>query len=198
MLMRHVKALVLVIAVGLLLAKDTSAQVGIFAGGVSSTASVKVDGVDLDVDGRLGFSGGVTYATGGTFGLFFGGYWTQKGFDLVAPATGSVKLSYIEVPVMAVVRLPIIGRTLGPRLYGGVNLGFETGCSTSGDITLLAPFTCDETNGFDFGLKGGLGLQVLVIGLDLAYVYGLTDIAKADTVEIKNRSWVLTLSLGVG
>ena len=196
--MRLVKALVLVMAVGLLLAKDTSAQVGIFVGGVSSDASVTVDGADIATDPRVGFSGGVTYATGGTFGLFFGGYWTQKGFDLASPATGSVKLSYIEVPVMAVVRLPIIGRTLGPRLYGGVNLGFETSCSTSGDITLLAPFTCDETNGFDFGLKGGLGFQVLVIGLDLAYVYGLTDVAKADAVEIKNQSWTLTLSLGVG
>ena len=57
---------------------------------------------------------------------------------------------------------------------------------------------CDETNSFDFGLKGGIGLQVLFIGLDFAYTYGLTDVAKDDLLKINNRAWSLALIIGVG
>jgi len=199
--MRGLKTLLVVGLVVLATGRDAAAQVGVFAGGVASDASVKVDGADVSTETRYGFSGGVTYATGGTFGLFFGGYYTMKGFDVTATNV-SVKPSYIEVPVMGVVRLPILGRTIGPRLYAGVNLAYEVGCSTNGTAQEiedeLPGFSCDETNKFDFGLKGGLGLQVLVIGVDLAYVYGLTDIAKSTPTEIKNNSWTLTLSFGVG
>jgi len=199
--MRVLKTLVVALVVVMFTAKDAASQVGVFAGGVASDASVKVDGADVETETRYGFTGGVTYATGGTFGLFFGGYYTMKGFD-VTGTNVSVKPSYIEVPVMGVVRLPIIGRVIGPRLYGGVNLGFQVSCSTNGtaqEIEAVLPgFSCDETNNFDVGLKGGLGVQILVIGVDLAYVYGLTDIAKSTPTEIKNQSWNLTLSFGVG
>lgn len=176
------------------------AQVGITVGGIYSDASVELLGTSVETDYRTGFHAGASYATGGVFGIIVGGYYTQKGFD-VKPTQGSVqesvRLSYIEVPVMGVVRLPILERVIGPRLYGGINGGFEVDCSTEG-VGLVTLDLCDNTNSFDFGLKGGLGIQVLFIGLDFAYTYGLTDVASSDGVKIDNRSWSLGLIVGVG
>jgi len=174
-----------------------AAQVGITVGGINSDATVKVDGTDLSTESRTGFQVGVSYATGGTFGLIVGGYYSEKGFDAASPSTERVRLSYIDVPLMGVVRLPILGRIIGPRLYGGINGSFETSCKTEGSGLLFGDL-CDNTNSFDFGLKGGLGLQVLFFGLDVSYTYGLTDVAKSELLQINNRAWSLALIIGVG
>lgn len=177
-----------------LTAMPAAAQVGITGGGIYSDASVERNGVSVDTESRTGFQFGASYATGSVFGLIFGGYYTEKGFD-VANSADRVRLSYIEVPVMGVVRLPFLERVIGPRVYGGINGGFEVSCSTHGGVP--ATF-CDETNGFDFGLKGGIGLQVLFFGLDAAYTYGLTDVASEEDLKINNRAWSLALIIGVG
>lgn len=189
--MRIVLAATLLLA---LTAMPAAAQVGITGGGIYSDANVEVDGTGVDTDSRTGFQFGASYATGGIFGVIVGGYYSEKGFD-VANSSDRVRLSYIEIPVMGVVRLPFLERVLGPRLYGGINGGYEVGCSTDGLST--ADF-CDETNKFDFGLKGGIGLQVLFVGLDFAYTYGLSDVAKEESVKINNRAWTLALIIGVG
>ena len=193
MRLRIVLAATLLLA---LTAMPAAAQVGITGGGIASDASVEVDGTSVDTESRTGFQFGVSYATGSVFGVIFGGYYTEKGFD-VANSPDRVRLSYIEVPVMGVVRLPFLERTIGPRLYGGINGGFEVSCSTEG-TGLVTAGLCENTNSFDFGLKGGLGIQVLFIGLDFAYTYGLTDVAKDDLLKINNRAWSLALIIGVG
>ena len=191
MRLRIVLAATLLLA---LTAMPAAAQVGIAGGGIASDANVEVDGTSVDTESRTGFQFGVSYATGGIFGIIVGGYYSEKGFG-VANSADRVRLSYIEVPVMGVVRLPILERVLGPRLYGGINGGYEVGCSTEG---LFTTDFCDETNKFDFGLKGGIGFQVLFFGLDFAYTYGLSDVAKEESVKINNRAWSLALIIGVG
>lgn len=181
----------------LVLAGPARAQVGISAGGVLADASVSAAGSDVDTESLTRFSAGAYYATGQTLCLVFGAYYTEKGFR-VKSGRSEVKPAYIEVPVMGVFRLPVIGRVIGPRLYGGANLGFEVSCGTSGTLASLPEFSCDDTQTFDFGLKAGLGVQVLFLGLDLSYVHGLTDIAKSDQLSIKNRTWTLALFLGAG
>ncbi len=173
-----------------------SAQVGITAGGIWSDASVKVDGSDVSTESRTGFQVGLTYATGSVLGVVFGGYYSEKGFDLT-DTSNRIRLSYVEVPVMAVVRLPVIGRVIGPRLYGGINGGYEVNCKTE-PSGIGGDTFCDETNKFDFGLRGGLGVQILMVGLDFSYTYGLTDVASESNVEVKNRAWSLALLVGVG
>ena len=182
----------LVMSMLALVAMPAAAQVGITAGGIYSDASVEVDGVAEETEYRTGFQVGASYATGGMFGIIVGGYYSEKGFNL-ANSADRVRLRYIEVPVMGVVRLPILERVIGPRLYGGINGGYEVGCSTEGTVDL-----CGNTNKFDFGLKGGLGIQVFFVGLDAAYTYGLSDVAKEEAVTINNRAWSLALIIGVG
>lgn len=173
-----------------------TAQVGVTVGGLYSDASVELDGSSVDTEFRTGFQVGASYATGGVFGFIFGGYYSEKGFDVLS-TDERVRLSYIEVPIMGVVRLPFLERVLGPRLYAGINGGYEVSCGTEG-TGLVTAGLCDDTNKFDFGLKGGLGLQVLFLGLDLAYTYGLSDVAAAESLKINNRAWSLALIIGVG
>lgn len=179
-----------------LTAMPAAAQVGITVGGIYSDAGVKLNDTDISTDYRVGFQGGVSYATGGVFGVIVAGYYTQKGFD-VAGSSEVAKLAYVEVPVMGVVRLPILERVIGPRLYAGIDGAYQVSCSTEGSGLLLSGL-CDDTNNFDFGLKGGLGIQVFFIGLDAAYTYGLTDVASDPALEINNRAWSLALIIGVG
>lgn len=179
-----------------IVAVPASAQVGITVGGIYSDASVKAADLDVSTDSRTGFQIGLSYATGNVLGVIFGGYYSEKGFDLT-DSSDRVRLSYVEVPVMAVVRLPFIGRVIGPRLYGGINGGYEVSCETEGPGFVGDPL-CGETNRFDFGLRGGLGVQILMVGLDFSYTYGLTDVAKDDLVEIKNRAWTLAIIFGLG
>ena len=98
----------------MIVALPASAQVGITAGGIYSDASVKLDGSDVSTESRTGFQAGLTYATGKVLGVVFGGFYSEKGFD-IADSENRIRLSYVEVPVMAVVRLPFIGRVIGPR-----------------------------------------------------------------------------------
>jgi len=195
--MRRITASGIAAALVLIAASSGYAQIGIAAGGVYSNASVQVDGSDVPTDYIVGFSGGISYATGGMLGVIFGAYYTQRGFG-VSGSNSEVQPAYIEVPVMAVVKLPIIEKLLGPRLYGGADLNYEVSCSSSGSLIDLGGFSCDETNKFDFALKGGLGLQVLFLGLDLSYTYGLTNIASPDAVSVKNRTLALALLFGIG
>lgn len=184
-------------ALCLAVAVSARAQIGVGGGAILTNASVSVSGSELETESLTRLSAGVYYATGGMFGLMFGGYYTQKGFE-VAGSNTTFTPSYVEIPVMAVVRLPLISQILGSRLYGGGNLGVEVNCETSGSLSELPGFSCDETNTFDFGLRVGLGVQINFFGLDFSYVHGLTDIAKQDGIEIKNRSWSLALLLGIG
>ncbi len=187
----------IVAALCLFVATSAHAQIGFAAGGVDNSASVKVGGADVPTDDVVGFSGGASYTTGGMFGIIFGAYYTQR-FTAVSGSSSEVKPAYVEVPVMAVVKLPIIGKFLGPRLYGGADLNFKVSCSESGSLADLGGFSCDQTNGFDAGYKVGLGLQVLFLGVDLSYYGALTDASKVDGVEVKNRTWALALLFGIG
>lgn len=193
MRMRSVAAALLL----MVCAPPAVAQVGIAAGGVYSDASVELNGSDRSTNYRTGFQAGVSYATGGIFGVIVGGYYTEKGFELTGIGSERAKLAYIEVPVMGVVRLPILERVIGPRLYGGIDGAFEVSCSTEGNGTVLGDL-CDHTNSFDFGLRGGVGIQVLMLGLDFTYTYGLTDVAKSEALKVNNRAWSLALLIGIG
>jgi len=193
MRLRIITAVMLLLAVT---AVPAVAQAGIVAGGIYSDASVQLNGNDVTTDYRTGFQVGVSYATGGVFGIIVGGYYSEKGFDVVS-STDRIRLSYVEVPVMGVVRLPFLERTIGPRIYGGINGAFEVSCKVDQPGSIFGDL-CENTNSFDFGLKGGLGLQVLFFGLDFAYTYGLSDVAQDEALKINNRAWSLALIIGVG
>jgi hypothetical protein len=132
-------------------------------------------------------------------------YWVQKGGDAVAFAFGEVQdlnLQYIEVPL-----------TIGyaqrfndweSNLFIGVAVGFQISCSTRGnasdnsvdceDVPDLAP-----KNSLDWSIPLGLAfyrnLGGSLLGLDIRYVVGLSDVFESS--NIRNRAWEFTLRWGV-
>ncbi len=122
-------------------------------------------------------------------------WYSQKGF---AKGNGDIALdlTYFEIPVLAVVKLPI---PLRPRIYAGPVLGLESGCTV---ISGEEKTDCEEvgvglprTKGADSGLIFGGGITLdfgpgLLLG-DVMYNHGLTDISEpSDVVDsIKTRTW---------
>jgi hypothetical protein len=94
--------------------------------------------------------------------------------------TTNVKLSYVEVPVLAVVRFPqASGGQLIPHLYAGPALAFKAGCSLGGSGTGKPPSSNCADEGLkvkstDFSLVFGGGIDVGRAVIDLRYDLGLT------------------------
>ena len=187
----RVARLMLVTAAVLVVAAPASAQIGIQGGWNYSMPTVQVGGQDVgSVSDVSGFNFGIFTERGGLIGYMAGGYYSQKGFD---SDTASVKLNYIEIPLMLRVAIPFI------RVYGGINAGFEISCSVeNGPVQLNGEaFFCEDnqTDTFDFGYKLGAGGKILMFSLDVAYIAGTTDIWKSDAGSIKNR--VVQVDIGL-
>ena len=178
--------IILVAAILAVTATSADAQIGISAGVNFANVNATVDGEDVSTDGRTGFNGGVFVGKGGLIGFMGGLFYSQKGFS----ASGeNVNLDYLEVPLMLRVKFLML------RGYAGPNLAFELSCK--GDPILNGvSMSCDNTESFDFGWKIGVGGTLLFLNLDVAYIWGTTDIWKDDNGSVKNQ--VIQVNLGLG
>lgn len=177
----------LVAAVLAVTASSADAQIGISAGVNFASVNATVDGADVSTDGRTGFNGGVFVGKGSLIGFMGGLYYSQKGFSVSGE---NVNLDYLEVPLMFRVKFLML------RGYAGPNLAFELSCS--GDPILNGvSLSCDNTESFDFGWKIGVGGTLLFFNLDVAYIWGTTDIWKDPDGSIKNQVVQVNLGLGI-
>ncbi len=95
---------------------------------------------------------------------------------------GDIKLSYINVPVIAQYMFG-----MGLRLETGPQFGFLVGAKT-GDIDVK-----DQFNGFDVSWAFGAGyITPSGFGVDARYNLGLTDISDGNE-SVKNSVWQLGL-----
>lgn len=126
---------------GLSLVLATAAQaqvaVGIRGGYNNSTLSVEEDGVSAeDFSSRSGFHGGVDLALmfGPMFGVEVGGQYSQKGAKSSFDGTTdiSLKIDYIDVPVVFAVTVPTNG-SIAPRIFAGGVASFEATCKLSAE-----------------------------------------------------------------
>ncbi len=131
--------------------------------------------------------------------------WVQKGGDRVGFSQGSVQdlnLEYIEIPLT----IGYVQRFSDweSSLYIGLSLGFQISCgmqaTSSGssvdcddDSNLPPKKTTDWSIPFGFGFARDLGGSLL--GFDMRYVLGLSDIFEASSV--RNRSWQFTAKWAV-
>jgi len=165
-------------------ASNADAQIGIMAGVNFASVSAQAGGADVSTDGRTGFNAGVFAAKGGIVGFAGGLFYSQKGF---AVSGNEVKLDYLEIPLMLRVKFLML------RAYGGPNLAFELSCNSDSESLVSCS---DDTESFDFGWKVGVGGTLLFFNLDVAYIYGTTNISKVEGTSIKNR--VIQVDLGLG
>jgi hypothetical protein len=182
-------------------------RIGIVAGGTFS----QLRGVsNVQAKNRTGTMFGLTLLvpSGGTFALQPELLFTNKGseFDISGVGTRSVKLDYLEIPLLLRVDSHT-GGGLNPHLYAGPSIGFNLGCNVTlkgGGIPNTSS-DCKRDNfldpkSVDWSAIVGAGVDLSVGGIGLTggarYGFGLADINKTNVDEhVRNGS--LTVYAGV-
>jgi len=128
---------------------------------------------NLPLGERLAFQPEVNYTTKGSTAeydvLFFNGEY-------------SFNLSYIDIPLMAVLRL-----TEGFELHAGPYIGLLTNASlsTEGDLgDGQEALSKDNFSSTDYGLAAGVGFNFDALQIGARYHYGLREIAESDDAEL--------------
>lgn len=125
------------------------------------------------------------------------GLFSQKGskFESDAGGESSTTLSYLEVPVLAKISIPL-APTMSYNVHAGPALGFKLSESFDPELNSDEDFY----KGSDLGAVVGLGLKfnalVSFVTIDARYTLGLSNVLDSDNGEAKNRS--LTLLVGLG
>ncbi len=110
--------------------------------------------------------------------------YSQKGAEINGV---EVKLSYIEIPILARVNLSQKG-IIKPHIYLGPYLGFNLNYEEepSGDL--------EEANNMDYGLVFGAGINVKKLNVGLRYSLGLKEIFEIE----EERNNVIAIIFGYG
>jgi hypothetical protein len=200
------RLVVLVAALATLVPRAARAQMltlGLRGGASISTMSVS----GASPNSRTGFVAGPTGMAWLSDGLAiqFDALYVTKGFRANgADVTSSLSLSYLDVPITAVLSLPATGKgMLQARLQAGPSLGFRVQCSVdqgTGDVTGITDCNPDNVGTFDLGLVAGAGFKIgrgrSGFTIDATYTFGLLDVnLSSSAIAARNRD--LMISAGV-
>lgn len=131
-----------------------------------------------------------------------------KGTGSKSSLEGSVRITYIEVPVLVKYWIPVSDSQVRPFVFAGPDVEFKVSCTAEGAILAVTGSTdCDKTGteiklkSTDLGATAGAGIQFKAgnqtVRVDARYTLGLTDINDAgDNRKIKNRAFAATVGLG--
>ena len=162
-------------------------------------------GTDYESDARFGLTIGAVLdlsLPAVPFGIESGLSYTQKGAKQTDQGlTGTIKVDYLELPVLAKIQLGPSGPAT-PHLVIGPYIGFnvnaevelsDDGGSFSGDIG-------DDTNGTEFGGIVGVGvdfnLGVTRLNARAQYGYGFTSVFDGD-FDDGERNAALSATVGI-
>lgn len=146
---------------------------------------------EVSVSQFLALNLGVNYAQKGGAGL--------TGTGLLDSERVELDLKYIELPLLAEIRLPF-GASWGLMAYGGISAAFNVGCKASlgggskescKDTALGGPKT-------EWGLPVGGGLTYVLpdgesVVFEVRYTWGQSDVVK--NASIKNGAWYFLIRL---
>ncbi len=128
-----------------------------------------------------------------------------KGFIGGTPATSTVSGSYLEIPVVVKLNIPLAGvKSFFPNIYVGPALGFLLSAKVKTEVGSQTQETDikNTTKGTDFGFILGTSVDVPLsfgkFAIDLRYNLGLTSTddtaAKADVV---NRAFYIMIGFTI-
>lgn len=179
-------------------------------GPIGGVNFAKFGGDDVSrVDTRTGFHAGLfaSFPLGRYVALVPGAAFSQEGtsVDLGGGATGTLKIDYLEVPVLLKLGAPLQGKgNLRPYVIAGPGVGFKVSCKVRAEnASQSAEADCDDptvgaaTKSVQFSAIFGGGLDIGRFTFGLRYQLGLTSIDNsAAEADVKNR--VLALFAGYG
>ena len=111
-------------------------------------------------------------------------------------------LNYVEVPVLAVINL-----SKNFNLHGGGYAAYLAQANikrvhNDGPNDQIADLNEDNFNRFDYGLVGGLGIDIDAVTIGARYNYGLREVGKADNFgsqALKNsKNSAINIYIGFG
>ena len=160
---------------------------GIMAGWVNAGISLEEDGQEIETGTRNGFTAGLIFGkASGLIGFRSEALYTQKGFTL---GNDELKSAYIDVPIMLAVDAIIL------RAYAGPQFSFRVSCTTT--TGPIEESCSDEVESFDFGFKGGVGVKLAIITIDLVGTMGTKNASKLDKDTINAKNQTLSVVLGL-
>jgi hypothetical protein len=151
---------------------------------------------------RIGgaFGGFITYSINDLFAIQPEIFFTAKGSKRdVTGGTASVKLNYLEIPVLFRVQLAG-GTSFKPNFYAGPEIAFlltaKYSPASGGDMDVK-----NDYKSTDFGLIGGVGAEYPIgsgkLLVDIRYDAGLSKVVKLTPVQnLKNSA--ITFLVGYG
>jgi len=155
-------------------------------------------------DFKPGFVGGmfVTYSIINTFGVTTKFLFNQKGAGFPSQDMRQT-LNYFEVPVIGRFFLNKEGQ-VRPNIVFGPSFAFLTGAKNkaeNGSVENIESYK-NTFNTFDFGLTGGMGVNIRIqnetyLVLDGRYTHGVSDISKDDR-DINNNAFAFTAGVSFG
>ncbi len=149
---------------------------------------------------------GVSASVSRVFALEMDGFYAPKG---AWASDGTLKISYVEVPVLAKVMLPLQGWRVRPALFAGPYLALKTGCTIAGYPTPSSPSSdCDSPQAgwplkrTDYGVTvGGSAAFPLAAGIqgqiEARYDRGLAVVEPTAGSDVRTRSFALLAGIAI-
>ena len=170
---------------------------------VSGIAGYGYDSVGMGTSSRTGLGiGGFVDIGGGKLSFQPELWYIQKGMKGTGIGSsgggeGTIKLNYIEIPLLLKVDLGVPNAQVKPYLFVGPQVSFLA--SSTLDVTWIGHSESDEissaVNSTDFGLTGGVGIDVSQFLLEARYDMGLTNVLKdtagGDLISVKNSTFLI-------
>jgi hypothetical protein len=188
---------------------DLSPKFGI-KGGVNLT-NLYVDDDVSDENMKVGFNAGFFAKLPVTRGfsiqpeLLYSSKGAKETYDNFIMGDGEYRfnLNYIELPVLAVFNLSKnFNLHVGPYVSYLAGVNIKDLNKDEGTIDEVAELDADNFNRFDYGLAGGLGIDISNFTIGARYNYGLREIGKSGSVSgelLKNsKNSAISLYIGIG
>jgi hypothetical protein len=168
----------------------------------------RLGGQDVsDAGTRTSFVAGIFSRSriSGDLGLETQVLWSEQGAkgELDDDIEGTIKLSYIKIPVLFTIAVPTSNARITPRFYLGPTVGFRTRCKVTGTVGgISASLDCEDagldTKSTEFSVLGGVGVDLGPVVLAARYDYGLSKIDDSIVgLDVKNRVFSLTAAYGI-
>jgi hypothetical protein len=207
--MKKLSTLLLVFFLAFGITATTQAQSPLSFGLKAGLNISDINGPDTDSDTRTGLTGGLAVylnLPALPIGIESGLYYSQKGSsysesDEFGDFDETLKLDYIEVPVLARLNFPTPG-PIGPHLVAGPYIGFNINAQAEGteDGVTYDEDISDFINSTDIGLMFGAGLDfnigVTSLNAQARYSIGLNNVYDFDTDDTYRNS-VFSIVVGI-
>lgn len=188
------------LALALLVIAPASAQSQFHVKGGLNTAFFSGDESD-GTEPRLGAIGGAGLRFNATpsLGVQVEALYSQEGAR-ESDGSGSYTLDYLDIPILLRAGIPV-SRFADAGLYAGAQIGIPLRSEFKDEFGI----TSDEETNTDIGLAIGGDYWSGPVGVDVRYVYGLTDTfsdeiagVPVNPIDIRNQTFTVTLGYRFG